>query len=110
MKPVLLLALFALVACDMPEMSDTDVPAPPELPPETATTEALPFSGVGYRAEGDMCQLIGENYYTNQFLDDAADFVGCPEDMENLGVFVADTGAIPVARTQGYALFTVPRR
>lgn len=81
-----------------------------ELPPETVTSDPLPFFGDGYPAEGDMCRRIGEDAFTNQFLDDAADFVGCPEDMESLGVFVTETGAIPVGRTQGTVLFSVPRR
>ena len=72
--------------------------------------EPLPFFGDGYRAESDQCRRIGENAFTNQFLDDAADLVGCPEDMENLGVFAIDTGAVEVARAQGYVLYSVPVR
>ncbi|WP_425091242.1 hypothetical protein [Tropicimonas sp. S265A] len=105
MKPVLLFALLALAACD--PMTDP-TPGGLELPPETVTTDPLPFFGDGYRAPGDQCRRIGENDYTNQFLDHTADFVGCPEDMENLGVFVTETGAVAVARTQGYVLFSVP--
>jgi hypothetical protein len=78
--------------------------------PEPATQDPLPFFGNGYRFEGDACRRVGENAYTNQFLDDAADLVGCPEDLENLGVFVTDTGAIEVARTGGYVLYSVPVR
>ncbi len=87
-------------------------PADPafELPPETDTDEVLPFFGDGYPMPGDPCRRIGENAYTNQFLDDAADFVGCPEDMDTLNEFVSPTGAIAVGRTQGTVLFTVPRR
>jgi hypothetical protein len=78
----------------------------PTPPPETT----LPFFGDGYRFSGDACRRIGEDEYTNQFLDDAADFVGCPETLENLGVFVTDTGAIEVARRDGYVLYSVPTR
>ena len=53
---------------------------------------------------------VGENDFTNPFLDDAADLVACPEDMENLGVFVIDTGAMEVARAQGFVLYSVPVR
>ncbi|MEM9392877.1 MAG: hypothetical protein AAGA38_03405 [Pseudomonadota bacterium] len=81
-----------------------------ELPPETDTDEVLPFFGDGYPMPGDPCRRIGENAYTNQFLDDAADFIGCPDDMETLEAFVSETGALPVARTQGTVLFSVPRR
>ena len=70
----------------------------------------LPFFGDGYRAEGDQCRRIGENEFTNQFLDDAADLVGCPVDMENLGVFVTETGAVEVGRKDGYILYSVPLR
>jgi hypothetical protein len=53
---------------------------------------------------------VGEDAYTNQFLDDAADLVGCPVGMENMGVFVTETGAREVATAAGYVLFSVPRR
>jgi hypothetical protein len=79
--------------------------APPAPP-----TEPLPLFGTGYRFKGDACLRVGENDYTNQFLDDAADLVACPEDLENLGVFVIDTGAVEVARRDGYVLFSVPLR
>jgi len=91
--PVLL-----LVAC-------TPDPQPAPLP-ETS----LPFFGEGYRAEGDMCRRLGESPETAEFLDDAADLVGCPEDMENLGVFVTETGAIEVSRQDGYVIYSVPVR
>lgn len=90
------LALLALVAC-----------APQ---PEPVTEVPLPFFGTGYRFKGDACRRVGENAFTNRFLDDAADLVGCPEHLENLGVFVTDTGAREVARRDGYVLFSVPVR
>ena len=89
------LAAFAVVACT------------PEPDP---TPEPLPFFGDGYRFEGDACRRIGEDAYTNQFLDDAADLIGCPEDLENLGVFVTDSGAVEVARRDGFILYSVPIR
>lgn len=70
----------------------------------------LPFFGDGYRAEGDPCRRVGEDAFTNQFLDDAADLVGCPADMENLGVFVTETGAVLVATVGGTNLYSVPLR
>jgi hypothetical protein len=70
----------------------------------------LPFFGNGYRAEGDQCRRVGENAFTNQFLDDAADLVGCPADMENLGVFVTETGANLVATVGTTNLYSVPLR
>ncbi len=90
-----LAAAMTLAACAQPE-------------PVSGTT--LPFFGDGYRIKGDACRRVGEDDFTNQFLDDAADLVGCPEDAENLGVFVTDTGAIEVARKDGFILYSVPRR
>ncbi len=78
--------------------------------PEPITGSSLPFFGDGYRAKGDQCRRVGENEFTNQFLDDAADLVGCPEDMENLGVFALDTGGVEVARVDGFVLYSVPVR
>lgn len=90
-----LTAAIAMTACAQQE-------------PITGTT--LPFFGDGYRAKGDQCRRVGENNYTNQFLDDAADLVGCPEDMENLGMFALDTGGVEVARIDGFVLYSVPVR
>jgi len=73
-------------------------------------TGSLPVFGDGYRFKGDVCLRVGEDDFTNQFLDDAADLVACPEDAENLGVFVIDTGAVEVARRDGYILYSVPVR
>jgi hypothetical protein len=95
MHRLLLLPLaFSLTAC---------------TPPEPATSE-LPFFGNGYRADGDQCRRVGEDAFTNQFLSDAADLVGCPADMENLGVFVTETGAVLVATVGGTNLYSVPLR
>lgn len=79
-------------------------------PPPAPPTVTLPFFGNGYRADGDQCRRLGESDATAEFLDDAADLVGCPEDLENLGVFVIDTGAIEVARVAGFVLYSVPVR
>jgi hypothetical protein len=89
-----LLAVTALAACD---------PAAPPPP------DALPLLG-GYRDPADQCQRVGESAATVEFLDDAADLVGCPEGAENIGVFVTETGGIEVGRLQGYILYSVPRR
>ncbi len=82
MKPVLtfsLLSLLALAACN----EDTAF-SPPE---ESGLVGVRPFP-----AEGDVCQVIGENDLTNQFLDDSATLVGCPK---------TETGAISDRKAEG---------
>jgi hypothetical protein len=91
-----LAALPLLAAC-------ASEPAPP--PPAETT---LPFFGDGYRFEGDACRRLGESPLTQDYLDHTADLIGCPEDLENLGVFVTDSGAREMARTQGYVILSVP--
>ncbi|MBU2360634.1 MAG: hypothetical protein KKB02_17150 [Alphaproteobacteria bacterium] len=76
-------------------------------PPPPAS---LTLSPTGYRADGDQCRLAFETPATVNYLDDAADLVACPADMENLGVFAIDTGGVEVARIAGYVLYSVPRR
>ncbi|PZX19618.1 hypothetical protein LX81_00074 [Palleronia aestuarii] len=87
------MAAAALAAC-VPTRS-----APVEIP-----------LGAGYRDPADRCRMAGESASTLRYLDDAADLVACPEGVENLGVFVTETGAIEVARAGGYVLYSVPRR
>ncbi len=91
---VFTVALFGLPACD--------------YTPPTTSVERLPLMG-GYRDMGDQCVRVGENALTNQYMDDSADLVGCPEDYEGLGVFRTETGAVQVGAAQGYLLFSVPR-
>jgi hypothetical protein len=96
MRPILCLTAALMITACAPE------PAP--------LTGSLPLFGDGYRFKGDACQRVGEDSTTNAFLDDAADLVACPQDLENLGVFVTDTGAQEVARRDSYVLYSVPRR
>ena len=84
-------ALTLLTACE-------PVMAPPADP--------LPLLA-GYRDPADQCVRVGENDYTNQFLGDASDLVGCPVGYEGIGVFVTETGAVQVGQSQGYILYTV---
>ena len=83
-------------------------------PTTTVTTAAaapadVPLFGAGYRAEGDGCRRAGESAFTNQFLSDAADLVACPPGTDP-GLFAFETGGREVARTDGWILFTIPRR
>lgn len=91
--PILLAMPMVLVACE----------------PTPSTTVELPLFGDGYRAEGDQCRRVGENAYTNQYLDDSSDLVACPADYEGLGVFLTETGATEVDRVGDYILYTVSR-
>jgi hypothetical protein len=62
--------------------------APAYSPPEDSGLVGVrPFPG-----EADVCQVIGENDLTNQFLDDSATLVGCPS---------AETGAIADRLAEG---------
>ena len=79
-----------------------------ETAPAPAPQEALPLMS-GYRDAADQCVRVGENAYTNQFMDDSADLVGCPVDYEGTGVFVTETGAVKVGEAGGYELYSVPR-
>jgi len=63
----------------------------------------------GYRATDDECQLTGENAFTSDFLDDAADLVSCPTGSDAAQSLVEMYGARQVAKTGGYTVYTVPR-
>jgi hypothetical protein len=91
-----ILATLLLAACQ---------PAAPGAPPPGLAT-TLPLMG-GYRDASDGCRRVGEDAYTNRFLDDAADLVACPAGMA--GPSGLDSAA-PLATKDGWALFSVPRR
>jgi hypothetical protein len=69
----------------------------------------LPLMG-GYRDADDACRRVGEDRFTNAFLDDAADLVACPEGTADLSGLGPDTGARVVAAKDGWVLISVPRR
>lgn len=77
-------------------------------PAPVTSLDPLPFFGDGYRFKGDACRRLGESPQTAEYLDHTADLVGCPEDLENLGVFVIDSGAQEVDRIDGYVIYSVP--
>jgi hypothetical protein len=93
-------AALALTAC---------VETAPEADEALTVPAELPLFGPGYRGEGDQCRRAGESAFTNQFLDDAADFVACPPGMDP-GLFSFETGGREVGRLDGWILFSVPRR
>jgi hypothetical protein len=86
-------ALLVIAACS-PAVLDTD----------------LPFFGEGYRDAADSCRRVGESNFTNQFLSDSADLVGCPVALTDLPTFVAQTGAVLVAEVGPTNLYSVPQR
>lgn len=90
--------LLCLIAC----AAD---PSPVQQP-ETS----LPFFGAGYPVDGDPCRRLGESPETINYLDDAADLVGCPADMKDLDAFVMQTGAREVFQQDGYIAFSIPTR
>lgn len=76
----------------------------PEVP-----ADPLPFFGEGYRYAGDPCRRLGENEVTINWLDDAADLVGCPVG-EVARAFAASTGARHLEVIDGTLVMSVPRR
>lgn len=102
-KLVLLGTLVALAACEetLPETPESGVaPAP--------TNDDLRLVG-GYRSEDDWCQLTGETAFTGNFLDHTADLVSCPTGSAAAQSLVADLGAVQVADTGGYTVYTIQR-
>ena len=81
MKPLkLFFVLFALAACE--------ASAPDFSPPDASGLIGIrPYPG-----PEDVCQIIGENARTAQYLDDSALLVGCP---------LSETGAIADRKAEG---------
>lgn len=77
-------------------------------PPRGLPT-SLPLIG-GYRSPGDSCRRVGEDAFTNAFLDDAADLVACPKGDVALSGLGPETGARVVATKEDWVLISVPRR
>lgn len=84
-------------------------PSPEAAAAGAAASEQLSLVR-GYRDADDPCVLVGETAATANYLDDAADLVGCPAGTPEDQAFAAQTGAIALEIIDGYQLFTVPRR
>ncbi|MEZ5868412.1 hypothetical protein LX70_02715 [Defluviimonas denitrificans] len=69
----------------------------------------LPLMG-GYRDAGDACKRVGEDAFTNRFLDHTADLIACPAGVAELSGFGPESGAAQVAAKDGWVLISVPRR
>lgn len=63
----------------------------------------------GYRDPNDPCQLAGESRFTRRYLSDSSDLVACLTGGGAASTLVAERGARPVAQTDSYTLFQVPR-
>ena len=58
----------------------------------------------------DVCQVIGENALTVDYLDDSATLVGCPAHEAGAIADLTDTGAVQVDQIGAWVLFSVPDR
>ncbi len=83
-------------------------PTPPAAEGPRAPA-ALPLFGKGYPNAGDPCRRVGENSFTNRYLDDAADLVACPPGTD-AGLFAYTYNANELERVDGWILFSIPRR
>lgn len=97
-RNALALATLVMTACTLS-------PAPEE-PVDSLTT--LPFFGDGYPETGDPCRRLGENAETVNYLDHTADLIACPETLQDLDSYIAETGAQEVARLDGFVVLSVP--
>ena len=95
--------LATLAACD-----DTPPEAPETGAAPAPTNDNLPLRG-GYRSEDDWCQFTGESAFTVNFLDHTADLVSCPTGSEAAQSLVDTLGAVQMAETGGYTVYSVPR-
>lgn len=95
-------ALFLLTAC-----LEVNVQRPPGS--GNAPPPQLALFGTGYPNARDPCRRSGESAFTGQYLDDAADLVGCPPGIDPR-LFAFTYNARQVAQLDGWYLFSVPRR
>jgi hypothetical protein len=89
-RPALaVLALAALAACN---------PGP--------VVPSLVLYG-GHRTASDPCRNVGVTAYTSQWLGEGGALVACPDTMQGLERFAAETGGLAVARVENYVVYRV---
>ncbi len=101
--PILFIALASLAACDMAPNPAEDTSAAYTPPEASGLVGVRP-----YPTENDVCQVIGENDLTNEFLDDTATLVGCPYYETDAIADLRDGGGVSVGRIGDWALLSVP--
>ena len=105
MKPLgtTAIALTLLTACAAPSDDEPSRDATYSPPEESGLIAVRPFPG-----PRDVCQVVGENDTTREFLDDSATLIGCPAN--ELGAIEdrVNEGAIMVARANDWWLLSVP--
>jgi hypothetical protein len=63
-----------------------------------------------YPNAGDVCQVIGENALTSNFLDDAAILVGCPKHERGAIADRLAQGGQIVGHAKHWTLLSIPQR
>lgn len=105
MKPlgISALAQTLLSACGAPVETGTSRDAAYSPPEESGLIAVRPFPG-----PRDVCQVVGENDTTRDFLDDSATLIACPAN--ELGAIEdrVNDGAVMVARANDWWLLSVP--
>ena len=93
--PAFCLSVAGLASCsDIPRYS------PPE---ESGLVAVRPFP-----ADRDVCQVIGENDLTNQYLDDSATLIGCPKSEAGAIADREAEGARQVGEVGAWVVLSVP--
>lgn len=98
-----LLSLLALGAACSSQNSSMNQPQVSEPDPELVFVR-------GYRSDTDTCQLVGENAFTLDYLDDAADLVACSTGTDDAASLSAMSASRVVTQTNSYTLYSVARR
>jgi hypothetical protein len=82
-------------------------------PSTTRYTEAAQSGLIAvrpYPTANDVCEVIGENSLTNEFLDDSAILIGCPKHERGAIAARLGEGGQIVAHARHWTLISVPQR